>query len=167
MARDPFEDSKQRVEREKGSFALGIGEVVASPDDTAHQVVIQPTTKTGEDSTVTRPSPATVMVSQKGDVCVPQEGDMVVFGRFKNRQNVVLGVLYSKQSKIRTYKSEERHIGSESGGGTFIHGPFGVVPKRDEDPSDPVPGSVWYRTDLDEYRGVEGGTKVSFNTTAV
>lgn len=38
---------------------------------------------------------------------------------------------------------------------------------RPDDPSNPVDGSLWYRSDLDEYRGVENGSVVSFNTTQV
>lgn len=40
-----------------------------------------------------------------------------------------------------------------------------TVPKLSSDPNNPDDGSIWYRTDLDEYRGVEGGTTVSFDTT--
>ncbi|MFW6435001.1 MAG: hypothetical protein ACOCY1_01330 [Halovenus sp.] len=40
-----------------------------------------------------------------------------------------------------------------------------VVVKRDDDPSDPDDGDVWYRTDNHEYRGREDGTTVIFDTT--
>ena len=37
----------------------------------------------------------------------------------------------------------------------------------DPDADDRVDGSVWYRTDLDEYRGQEDGSVVTINSTAV
>jgi hypothetical protein len=39
-----------------------------------------------------------------------------------------------------------------------------TVPTLGSDPSNPGDGTVWYRTDLDEYRGVEDGTTVTFRT---
>jgi hypothetical protein len=41
------------------------------------------------------------------------------------------------------------------------------VPDKDSDPADANDGDIWYRRDLNEYRGVEGGTTVSFDTTPV
>lgn len=168
MAQDPFKDSRQRHRRNRGNFSLGIARVVSAPSNAGHQVAIQPVTSSGDGGeTETRPSPAGVVVPVKGDISLPAVGDLVVFGRFKNRQNVVLGTIYSQQSDIREYDAAERHVGIESNEGTYIHGPFGVVPTVTEDPQSPPDGAVWYRTDLDEYRGVEGGTTVSFSTTAV
>jgi len=43
---------------------------------------------------------------------------------------------------------------------------FGV-PTKGTDPTNATDGDIWYRSDLDEYRGVEAGTTVSFDTTAV
>lgn len=40
-----------------------------------------------------------------------------------------------------------------------------IVRILDEDPDDPVDGAVWYRSDTGEYRGVEDGTTVIFDTT--
>jgi hypothetical protein len=167
MARNPFKDNSQKDQRTSGVFSLGVGEVTNVPDNNAHQIGVRPLTKTGDGQNITKPTGMTVAVSQKGDIAVPNKGDLVVFGRIKNRKNIVLGVLYSQESNIRDYDSQERHIGSESNSGTFIHGPFGVVPKIDEAPSAPPDGSVWYRSDLGEYRGMEDGTKVRFNTTAI
>lgn len=166
MSKNPFKDTQDAVKRQRGNFALGIAKVMFVPESSAHQIVIQPVTAT-EPGTETNPAPATVSVPQKGDIALPTEGDLVVFGRFKNRQNVVLGTLYSQKSSIREYRGDERHIGDDDGSGVFIHGPFGVVPKLDADPPAAPDGAVWYRTDLDEYRGVEGGTTVRFNTTTV
>jgi len=45
-----------------------------------------------------------------------------------------------------------------------------TVPRRDRQDNDPPNasnGDVWYRSDLDEYRGVENGSVVSFDTTQV
>jgi len=42
-----------------------------------------------------------------------------------------------------------------------------TVPVVSSDPSGASDGDIWYRSDLDEYRGVENGTTVSFDTTTV
>lgn len=42
-----------------------------------------------------------------------------------------------------------------------------VVRVVDSDPSDAVDGAIWYRSDLNEYRGMEDGAVVTFDTTAV
>lgn len=42
-----------------------------------------------------------------------------------------------------------------------------IIRRLSADPSNPDDGEMWYRTDLDEYRGVVAGAVVSFNTTAV
>lgn len=166
MSQDPFKDSREREKRNRGNFALGVARVVDVPDDAGHQIVIQQLTKT-DSSTDTKPEPSTVMVPQKGDVALPKEGDLVVFGRFMNRGIIILGTIYSQQSSIRSYDAESRHIGSDSSTGLFLHGPFGVVPVVDEAPEEPPRAAVWYRSDLDEYRGMEDGTKVRFDTTPV
>lgn len=167
MAQNPFKDSKRRLDRRNGDYALGVAKVVSSPDDAAHRVAIVPLTSTGRGETSTQPSSATVLVDQKGDISVPSEGDLVLFGRLKNRDHIVIGTIYSKESTIRDYHSEERHIGHEDGAGTFIHGPFGVQPRVTEDPEDAPDGSIWYREDIGEYRGMEDETKVKFDTTEV
>jgi hypothetical protein len=167
MALNPFEDSRQKVRDSTGEFSLGLARVTASPDDSNHRIGIRPVTQTGANETITNPTGADVLVSEFGDVNVPQRGDMVVFGRFENRNPVVLGTIYTQESAAREYDSTERHIGRESSAGLFLHGPFGVVPRRTEAPENPPDGAIWYREDLDEYRGVENGTKVSFDTTTV
>jgi len=50
---------------------------------------------------------------------------------------------------------------------SFNDAPVVILPGRGTDPPAPADGSIWYRTDLDEYRGVENGNKVSFDTTQV
>jgi len=42
-----------------------------------------------------------------------------------------------------------------------------TVPVLGSDPTGASDGDIWYRSDLDEYRGVENGTTVSFDTTTV
>lgn len=108
-----------------------------------------------------------VSIDGVGDISLPSEGDLVAFGRFKDRKNVVLGVLYGQSDDIRSYDPSERHIGHDDNGGTYVHGPFGVVPKRSDDPSDPDDGAVWYNESVNEYRGSEDGAVVSFDTTPV
>jgi len=49
----------------------------------------------------------------------------------------------------------------------FSQSPIVLLPLRDDDPTGIPDGSIWYRTDLDEYRGYENGTYVTFDTTQV
>lgn len=51
-------------------------------------------------------------------------------------------------------------------GGPFTHNRGPVVEQRTDDPTSPADGRVWYRTDTDEYRGVENGSVVVFTTSA-
>lgn len=166
MSLDPFKDSRDRTRRTKRNNGLDVAVVVGtSPEN--HMVAIREVTSTGDVVTETKPTNAAVVVDQKGDVNLPEEGDLVVVARFKSRVPIVLGTYYTQQKQIREAVAEERHIGSEDGEGVFLHGPFGVVPKVSESVTGAPDGAVWYREDLGEYRGMENGTKVSFNTTAV
>lgn len=164
MTQNPFETTRKESKRRADDFALGFARVLEVPDDSAHQVVLKPLTRTTE-ATETDPQSATVSVVQKGDVALPQEGDVVVYGRITSEKIVVLDVVYSRYSDIRDYDHRERHIGAESGEGVFLHGPFGVVPKVTEDATDAADGAVWYRTDIDEFRGKQDGTVVEFGTS--
>lgn len=117
MAQNPFKDNQQTADRRRGEYSLGIGRVVSVPDDADHQVAIQPVTQTADGTNVTRPETATVMVTRKPDIALPSEGDLVVFGRFKNRQHIILGTIYSQQSKINSYESGERVVSNADGSG--------------------------------------------------
>jgi hypothetical protein len=166
MALDPFEDSRQRTNRSERQNGLDVAVVVGtSPEN--HMVAIREVTSTGDPITGSDPTNAAVVVDEKGDVNLPREGDLVVIARFKSRVPIVLGTYYTQQNQIRDASAQERHIGSEDGEGVFLHGPFGVVPKLSESVTGAPDGAVWYRSDLDEYRGMENGTKVRFDTTAV
>lgn len=166
MALNPFEDSRQKTRRASRQQGLDVAKVV-DVDEAAHMVLIRTMTKTGaEAQTDTSPTPAIVSVDERGDVSLPSVGDTVVVARFKSRNPVVLGTYYTRERDLREYEVGERHIGSDDGS-VFIHGRFGVVPKVTEDPTDAPDGAIWYRDDLDEYRGREGGQTVRFDTTAV
>lgn len=166
MSFNPFEDADEKTRRTEDREGLELATVVDAPSDANHQVAIEVMTETGFLDTATRPTNASAVVPKRGDVAVPSEGDMVLVARLKSRKPVVVGTVYDDGNEVRDYGPDERHVGSDDGP-TFVHGTFGVVPKVSSDPSGAVDGAVWYRTDLDEYRGVENGTTVSFNTTAV
>lgn len=167
MTQNPFADASQKAASVRGDFSLSVAQVTEAPDDGGHIIAIKPTTKAGGQQTETSATPATVLVPQRGDVALPREGDLVVFSRLENRKPVVIGTLYSYLSSIREHDADERHIGADDGAGLFLHGDFATVPTRADDPSNPADGAVWYRTDLDEYRGVENGQTVAFDTTNV
>ncbi len=42
-----------------------------------------------------------------------------------------------------------------------------IIRVLEEDPDDPDDGTVWYNSGENEYRGVEDGDVVTFDTTAV
>lgn len=42
-----------------------------------------------------------------------------------------------------------------------------LAENRSDDPSNPADGRLWYRNDLEEYRGVQNGTVVKFDTTQI
>lgn len=176
MTLDPFKDSEERVRRREDSFALDFAKVVDSPPDANHRVVVRVVTDIGEGGVelAGKPQPAFVTAATSGDISVPEEGDFVVVGYLRGRQMVVVGSAYTRLNRSPSYEVGERRIGNDSGsvrvrdsGVVAVDGPFGVVPKRTDDPSSPEDGSVWYRSDLDEYRGVENGNTVTFNTTTV
>jgi hypothetical protein len=165
MTYNPFEEADRKVQKAKRDFALGLGIVTAVPDDVDHQIVMKEITDVGDGGN--GPTGSTVMVPQRGDIALPSRGDMIVFGRLKNGEPLTLGTIYSREAPSREYAANERHIGADDGGGTYLHGPFGVVPKVTDDPQNAVDGAVWYRTDIDEYRGQEDGNTVTFDTTTV
>jgi hypothetical protein len=166
MTANPFSDAKQRVDRQSGEFALQLARVIDVPSDATHQVLVESMTKTSE-RTVAKPTPATVITAATGDISLPKAEDVVILGKLPNGQDVVLGSVYWKNSVVRDYDAAERHIGRDDGGGVWLHGPFAAAPKRTDDPTDAPNGAVWYRDDLDEYRGQRDGNTVSFDTTQV
>lgn len=148
MTADPFQNARQESRRTQRHMGLDIG-VVVGVSAANHMVAVREVTDTGERQTASPPTTAAVTTDQQGNVVLPSEGDLVVLARFRNRTPVVLGTFYAQKGEV----------------------PGGVqrrqTPQVSEDPSDPDDGTMWYRTDLDEYRGVEAGTVVSFNTTNV
>lgn len=164
MSLDPFKDSRDRTRRQEQQNGLDAAVVVGVSVE-KHMVAIREVTSTGERVTEGRPTNAAVLVDDRGDIALPSEGDMVLVARFKGRTPIVVGTYYTQQSQIPGGADGERHIGGSDG--VFIDGPFGVVPQTTDDVSDAPDGAIWYREDLAEYRGMEGGTKVSFDTTAV
>lgn len=161
MAKNPFKDSTRKTRRSTDNAFLDLGVVKQVDADATHTVLVE-ILSTGGDS---GPVVAAATVSQQGDISVPDVGSLVVIGRVKGRRPIVLGVLYTTEDDIPEYLVGERHIGGEAG--TFISGPFVRAPSVSSDPDSPPDGAIWYREDLDEYRGVEGGSVVSFSTAAV
>lgn len=165
----PTEDARERVqnERQRGTYGIYAATVVGSSGSSGHMIVVKPITSTGVQETSTDPTSATVLTTTKGDIEQPKEGDVVALAPIRGKEKpIVIGTLYTGESGIRRYEAGERHVGRDDHG-TYLHGSFATAPKRTDDPSDPPDGAVWYREDIDEYRGVENGTIVTFNTTAV
>lgn len=55
----------------------------------------------------------------------------------------------------------------ESNGTWVLEGAPIVLPQLASDPTSPSNGEIWYRSDTDEYRAQQGGSTVTFDTTAV
>lgn len=149
MALNPFEDARQADQRREGEYSLAVARVTQIDAAAKHRVAVQPVTSVGGGQTLTAPTSATVLVSQLGDIALPEVGDLVIIGRFENREDVVLGTFYSKESDIRDHDTDERHVGDDEGT-TWLHGEYAVPPRRDTHPSAPADGAVWYRTDLND-----------------
>jgi hypothetical protein len=149
MALNPFEDARQADQRRRGEYSLAVARVVGVDSAAKHRVAVRPVTSAGGGRTITSPTSATVLVGQRGDIALPDVGDLVIIGRFENREDVVLGTFYSKESDIRDHETDERHIGADDGS-TWLHGRYAVPPRLTEHPSDPADGAVWYRSDLDD-----------------
>ena len=162
MTADPFKNSREEASRVSEKQGIDVGTVVAV-DYEGHRVAVREATETAGQSTDTSPSIASVAVPRKGDVAMPEEGDLVAMVRLMNRSPIVFGTWYSRYGEIPDTDGAERHISGRDG--VFIDGPFVKAPRRSDDPSDAPDGSMWYRDDLDEYRGVENGTIVTFDTT--
>jgi hypothetical protein len=167
MTANPFRDATEKADRVAEVNPIGVAEVANVADDAGHVITIEPLTKVIDQTTVTDGEPADVLVRQRGDVALPNEGDIVVYSHFDDGTVVVLGTLYGYRDEVRAYAADERHVGSDDGAGVFLHGPFASAPRVSDDPDDAPDGAVWYRDDLDEYRGVESGTTVTFDTTNV
>lgn len=165
MALNPFTNAEQSVRRSEERVGLGKATVVAVDDET-HMVAIKPATASGSGSdTDTQRTPAAVLVDTNGDAHLPSVGDHVIYANMKNSYPVVIGTNYSRRKNVPSFDGAERVVSGSDG--VFLRGPFATAPKRSDDPSDAPNGSLWYREDLDEYRGVEGGTVVTFDTTTV
>lgn len=119
MTYDPFKNARQEVSREKGRYSLGLARVTNAPDSADHVVVISPLSESGPDID-SGPAPAEVAVEDIGEIGVPSEGDLVVFGKFNNGRLIVLASVYSDDQDVRDYEAGDRHLGrSESP--FFIH----------------------------------------------
>lgn len=166
MVSDPFRNAREESSRVSDKQGIDIG-IVVGVDDSGHRVAFREVTETGgiESDTTTSPSVASVAVDSKGDYNLPSEGDLVAILRLMNRNPLVISTFYSQQSDVPDADGAERHVSGEDG--VFLVGPFAVAPKRTDDPSDAPDGTLWHREDLDEYRGVEDGTIVRFDTTPV
>lgn len=99
MARNPFKDSKQKDRRDQRRVGLDVG-VVTSVSPENHLVGVRPLTKTRGGETETKPTNASIVVDQQGDVNLPSSGDLVVIARFKNRKPILLGTYYTQKDEI-------------------------------------------------------------------
>lgn len=163
MPPNPFTDSAEKSEEVRDAMGVGVGVVIGVSYE-SHMVGLRELTGTGGDTSGT-PTQAAVAVDESGDVSLPSVGDTVVFARFMNRQPVVIGPYYTTLGEIPDTDGSERVVsGSDS---IRLSAPYVVDPKRTDDPSDAPDGARWYREDLDEYRGMQNGNIVRFDTTQV
>lgn len=164
MTADPFKDNAQKDDRRTRIEGLEIAQVVRVPDSNNHTVIVRAASVQGQ-ATSSTPEAASVTAATSGDVSIPSEGDLVLVGRTIGGTAIVIGTVYSDTADVPTYDTGDRIVGNDDGP-VILGGDFAVAPRFDSDPDDPSDGAIWYRNDLDEYRGVEDGTTVTFNTTA-
>lgn len=112
MAYDPFENAREEVGRRQGRFSLALGRVSYAPDNSEHIVIVEPLSDAGP-SGESGPVPAEVGTTSLGDIAVPTQGDLVIFGRFNNGRIIVLQSIYSSDDEVRDYTSDQRHIGRD------------------------------------------------------
>lgn len=119
MTYDPFKNARQEVDRKQGRYSLGLARVTNAPDDAEHVVVISPLSDSGPDIE-SGPVPAEVAVEDIGEIGVPSEGDLVVFGKFSSGRLIVLASVYSDGDDVREYEAGDRHLGRDTNP-FFIH----------------------------------------------
>lgn len=163
MTGDPFQDARRADDRQRDMRGSDVGIVVAVSSD-GHMVAYREVTDVGDRKVDGVPTQASVMVPKQGDFCLPEVGDLVLVTQFRNRTPMVVGTYYSSAEQIPDAAEDDRIV-SASGGGVRLDGAYVGTPQRSSDPTDPPDGAIWYREDNDEYRGVENGTVVTFDTT--
>ena len=89
--------------RQEKTYSLDIAEVVSVPSDGGHVVSVR---RLGDEGGVIG---APALVPSKGDVGLPEPGDIVVIGFAIGGQRIVIGTLYEDDSP--SYKRGERIIG--------------------------------------------------------
>jgi hypothetical protein len=101
------------------------------------------------------------------------QGGVLARGPLSTEEHITLGELNGDPTAgIGTvyYDKNDSRFHGETGRGTFAFAELDnnalTIPTRTDDPP-AEDGILWYRSDLDEYRGVEDGNIVSFDTTTV
>lgn len=163
MSLIPHEDAREESRRVSRQSGLQVAIVDAVHAD-SHVVRVTPITSTGDSVTDTAPVLAAVGVGRRGDVELPSVGDIVTVGMFQNQTPIVMQTHYSQENQVPSIDGADRVVSGEDG--LALDAPYVIWPKRTDDPSTLIDGSTWYREDLDEYRGVENGSVVTFDTTA-
>lgn len=164
----PSQNARQRQERSRrrGTYALVQAVVVDVPGDGGHGIVVRPVTDVGDEKKLGKPRIVDVITPSTGEISLPRKGDMVLMGSVRGKERpVAIGAVYAAQDDITSYDSGDRVIGADSA--VRLEGDLATVPSRTDDPEDAPEPSIWYREDLGEYRAVEDGNVVTFDTTTV
>lgn len=156
--------------RQKKAYSLDIAEVVSVPSDGGHVVSVR---RLGDEGGVIG---APALVPSKGDVGLPEPGDIVVIGFAIGGQRIVIGTLYEDDAP--SYRRGSRRIGHartdsnmtiRRDGVIDFTAPFIRLPRVGQDPEfdDIENGAMWYNDAEGEYRGKQNGTIVKFSTSTV
>lgn len=114
--------------------------------------------------------PKPVLVSDTQDVHQLKQGDVVIVLVGEAGEEIIVGTL--NQNKDIEYG--DRVIGNSRNDSTItitrsgeieLNAPFVYVPRVSEDPENAEDGAVWYNETTNEYKGVEDGSTVVFDTT--
>jgi len=172
MSQNPFRAADESAAQAASEMGLDVGTIEEVADDAAHGVRVSVADPSGKQP----PFAARVLTDVLGDVNVPSVGDVVVIGQVKNGVPFVIGVLPTEEDSFPQYNADERIVARQDGTASVALRDDDVVrtngagarwPQRSTDPSaSAVPdGTTWYNTTDDEFRGVKGGTVVTFSTS--
>lgn len=110
MGLNPKSESRSGSRNQRGPIrSITTGTVTSAPphvdgDNVRHHVEVSP-------DFTDQSYPAEVLVTQNGDVTVPQEGEDVFIGMRPDERVVVLGVRYNRNDDLPEYEPGLRRIG--------------------------------------------------------
>jgi hypothetical protein len=172
MPTNPFTAAERVAERRAQETMMDIARVQQVADNAAHGVIVSVVGVEGSQT----PFAARVTAPVIGEIGLPKRDDLVLVAYAGGRTPLVIGAVPTEENALPAYVSGERRVANQSGSATLTLGAGGTItlsangarwPHRASDPSptDVDDGTTWYNTTDDAFRGVEGGSVVTFSTS--